>query len=228
MISCIIPARMSSSRFPEKPLKKILGRELVLRCCDIAAQSSLIDEIYVATEDLEIFDVVTDAGYKCIMTKKFDSCTHRVADVAKKLKTDYVVNLQGDEPCVTPKMIDRMIEFTIQNQHKCVQATYDIEFDDVHDVDVVKAVVNNGKVINLTRVPEVVCNNLKGIAGLYVYDHETISNYFSYDLGLVEAWKGLDTFAFIGKVPVIPYALPYRTHGVDRPSDISIVEAKLS
>jgi 3-deoxy-manno-octulosonate cytidylyltransferase (CMP-KDO synthetase) len=228
MISCIIPARMSSSRFPGKPLKKILGRELVLRVCDIAAECSTIDEIYVATEDLEIFNVVTDAGYNCIMTQKFNSCTHRVADVAKKLKTDYVVNLQGDEPCVTPKMVDRMVEFAVLGEHKVVQAVYEMEFDDIDNVDVVKAVINNGHVINLTRVPEVMCNNLKGMAGIYVYDHQTISNFFSYDLGLVEAWKGLDTFAFIGKVPVVPYTIPHRTHGVDRPGDIAIVEAKLS
>lgn len=227
MISCIIPARMSSSRFPGKPLKKILGRELVLRVCDIASQCSMIDEIYVATEDLEIFHVVADAGYKVIMTKKYNSCTHRVADVAKKLKTDYVINLQGDEPCVTPKMVDQMIKFAVQGQHKVVQAVYEMEFDDIDNVDVVKVVINNGHVINLTRVPEVMCDNLKGMSGIYVYDHETISNFFSYDLGLVDAWKGLDTFAFIGKVPVVPYALPYRTHGVDRPGDVAIVEAKL-
>lgn len=218
---------MSSSRFPGKPLKKILGRELVLRVCDIASQCSMIDEIYVATEDLEIFHVVADAGYKVIMTKKYNSCTHRVADVAKKLKTDYVINLQGDEPCVTPKMVDQMIKFAVQGQHKVVQAVYEMEFDDIDNVDVVKVVINNGHVINLTRVPEVMCDNLKGMSGIYVYDHETISNFFSYDLGLVDAWKGLDTFAFIGKVPVVPYALPYRTHGVDRPGDVAIVEAKL-
>ena len=53
MITCIIPARMSSSRFPGKPLRKILGRELVLRVCDIAKESELIDNIVVATEDIE-------------------------------------------------------------------------------------------------------------------------------------------------------------------------------
>jgi len=72
------------------------------------------------------------------------------------------------------------------------------------------------------------CDNLKGMSGIYVYDRPTITNFFDYDLGLVEAWKGLDTFGFIGKVPVVPFTLPYRTHGVDRPTDIPIVEAKLS
>jgi len=228
MITCIIPARMSSSRFPGKPLRKILGRELVLRVCDIAKESELIDNIVVATEDWDIHNCVLEAGYNSMMTPKYNSCTHRVAKVAQHVKADYYVNLQGDEPCVTAEMLDDIIKFAVEGKHKMVQAVFDMEFDDIENVDVVKAVVNNGNVINLTRVPEVMCDNLKGMSGIYVYDRPTITNFFDYDLGLVEAWKGLDTFGFIGKVPVVPFTLPYRTHGVDRPTDIPIVEAKLS
>ena len=228
MITCIIPARMSSSRFPGKPLRKILGRELVLRVCDIAKESELIDNIVVATEDWEIHNCVLEAGYNSMMTPKYNSCTHRVAKAAQHVKADYYVNLQGDEPCVTAEMLDDIIKFAVEGKHKMVQAVFDMEFDDIENVDVVKAVVNNGNVINLTRVPEVMCDNLKGMSGIYVYDRPTITNFFDYDLGLVEAWKGLDTFGFIGKVPVVPFTLPYRTHGVDRPTDIHVVEAKLS
>ena len=228
MITCIIPARMSSSRFPGKPLRKILGRELVLRVCDIAKESELIDNIVVATEDWEIHNCVLEAGYNSMMTPKYNSCTHRVAKAAQHVKADYYVNLQGDEPCVTAEMLDNIIKFAVEGKHKMVQAVFDMEFDDIENVDVVKAVVNNGNVINLTRVPEVMCDNLKGMSGIYVYDRPTITNFFDYDLGLVEAWKGLDTFGFIGKVPVVPFTLPYRTNGVDRPTDIPVVEAKLS
>lgn len=227
-VTCIIPARMSSSRFPGKPLRRILGRELVLRVCDIAKESKLIDNIVVATEDWEIHNCVTKAGYESMMTPKYKSCTHRVAKAAQQIEADYYVNLQGDEPCVTAEMVDDIIKFAVEGKHKMVQAVYDMEFDDIENVDIVKAVVNNGQVINLTRVPEIMCDNLKGMSGIYVYDRPTITNFFDYDLGLVEAWKGLDTFGFIGKVPVVPFTLPYRTHGVDRPTDIHVVEAKLS
>ena len=63
-VCCIIPARMSSSRFPGKPLAKIKGRELILRVCDIAAKSKLINKIIVATEDKEIYDIVISHGYE--------------------------------------------------------------------------------------------------------------------------------------------------------------------
>ena len=230
MISCIIPARMSSSRFPGKPLHKILGKELILRMCEIAGECKNINQVIVATEDKEIRDLVTYHGFKCMMTGKFSTCTHRVSEVVRQLtdKPDYIVNLQGDEPCLKSYMIDEMIDVIVQNKHNMIQAIYDITRQDMEDDDCVKAVINNGTVTHLTRTPEMYTNNLKGIAGLYVYDYQTIANFSTYDLRLVEAWQGLDTFGFIGKIPVVPYKLPYRTHAVDRPTDISIVEAKLS
>jgi len=223
-VTCVIPSRMSSSRFPGKPLVKIRGRELILRVCDIAAQTS-VNEILVATEDKEIADIVERNGYKSVMTGKHPTCTHRVCEVAKSLDSDYILNLQGDEPCVDPELIDDMIKRSYG--HQMVQATYPISQDDLYDEDCVKAVVNNGKIIYLTRNPEVITENLCGIAGIYVYDNETISNFDLYDTRLVEAWRGLDTFAFIGIVPVVPYELPSRTHAVDRPTDVVTVESNL-
>ena len=92
-VTCIIPARMGSSRFPGKPLKKILGRELLLHVCDIAKESELVDNIIVATEDIEIQKVVLDAGYKCALTTSFPSCTHCVSLIDQPLiDTYYIVN----------------------------------------------------------------------------------------------------------------------------------------
>ena len=227
-VTCIIPARMGSSRFPGKPLKKIQGRELILRCCDIANQSQLVDNFVVATEDEEIDTVVKNAGYNSIITPSFQSCTHRVAYVAQRVECKHVVNLQGDEPCVTPQMLDDMIKFTLEGGYHMTQAVYELEYTDIGNEDIVKAIVNNNRVIGLTRVPEVITNNLKGIAGVYVYAQGIIAAFPKLDMRLVDAWKGLDTFGFIGAVPVVPYELPHRTHAIDRPTDIPIVEAKLS
>ena len=221
---------MSSSRFPGKPLHKILGKELILHVCEIAAACNNIDQVVVTTENEEIRDLVTHHGFECVMTGRFSTCTHRVSETVLKLtdKPDYVVNLQGDEPCVEPYMIEEMIDIAVKNKLDMVQAIYDITRQDMEDDDCVKAIINNGTVTHLTRTPEMYTNNLKGIAGLYVYNYETIVNFPEYDLRLVEAWQGLDTFGFIGRIPVVPYKLPYRTHAVDRPTDIPIVEAKLS
>lgn len=226
-VCCIIPSRINSSRFPGKPLVKLNGRELILRVCDTASQCKLIDKVIVATEDEIIRDVVNANGYEAVITSKQITCTHRVSDVAKQLDYDYFINIQGDEPCLNPTIIDEMIRFAVESNHDVVQATYPISQDDIEDEDCVKAVVNNGKIIYLTRNPEIITKNLTGIAGVYVYKKSSIVNFTNYDLTLVEAWEGLDTFGFIGKDDVIPYEFPSRTFAIDRPSDVKIVERYL-
>ena len=223
-VCCIIPARLGSSRFPGKPLAKINNKELILRVCDIASKCKLIDKVVVATEDTEIFNLVSEYGCESIITSKHNTCTHRVSEVSKILDYDFYVNLQGDEPCIDPEWIDSMIQFAIDNHCQMVQGTYPISKQDIEDEDCVKAIVNNGSIIYLTRVPEVKTDNLIGISGLYVYDKKTIQEFNKYDLRMVDYWKGLDTLGFIGKVDVIPFMLPHRTYAIDRPSDIQIVE----
>lgn len=224
-VTCVIPARLSSSRFPGKPLYIIEGRELILRVCDIAAKVEKIDDIIVATEDEKIATVVKQAGYNAIITPEQPTCTHRVAWVAENhlTHTDYVVNLQGDEPCISPQSINGMIDYTLYHDLKCVQAAYEVSKEDILDEDCVKAVVNNGLVCYLTRVPEVITKSLYGIAGLYTYDIETIRDFPHYDMKMVNAWQGLDTFGFIGKVKVNVFQLAQRPHAVDRITDIQKV-----
>ena len=229
MITCVIPARMGSTRFPGKPLHKILGKELILHVCKIASRCSNIDHVVVATEDQEIYDVVKSDGYDCKITEPCSTCTHRVSSLVNTLdyRPDYIVNLQGDEPCMSPSDIDWMVDYTVQNKHKMTKAVYEVSEEDILDEDCVKAVVNNGHVIWLVRKPEMEAQ-LLGIAGLYVYDYETIANFRSYDLKAVEACNSLDTIGFIGKVPVGPFKIPRRTQAVDRLSDVEEVTKFLS
>lgn len=230
-VTCIIPARMSSSRFPGKPLALINGDEMLKVVIHIAQASLCIDEIIVATEDEVIKSFVNEVApdVRVEMTGSYLTCTHRMAEVARRLKDtpDVIVGLQGDEPCITPMMIESMVSAHQYKNAKMLQATYALDNESLNDEDCVKAVVNNDQIIYLARRPEIITSNLVGIAGLYTYDYATLAEFPMYDLRLVEAWCGLDTFAFIGKVPVNPFQLEYRTHAVDRPSDIPIVTNEL-
>ena len=114
-ITCVIPARMSSSRFPGKPLKMIKGRELVLRVGDIAKKSKWIDRIIIATEDEEIRDLAILNNFESWITGSHYTCTHRVAEVSSQLSCDFIFNLQGDEPMTNPDHLDEVIEFGINN-----------------------------------------------------------------------------------------------------------------
>jgi CMP-2-keto-3-deoxyoctulosonic acid synthetase len=111
-----------------------------------------------------------------------------------------------------------------------VQCCYPLTEEERSNINVVKAVINNGKIIYLTRTPDrelMYSPNLVGINGLYVYDLGVIMNFPEYDQELVYAHKGLDTLAFIGIVDVIPYMISERTPAVDVPSDIKLVEKYL-
>lgn len=116
-IVAVIPARMASSRFPNKPMALISGMPMIghvyLRC----AMSELLDDVYVATCDKEIFDYIESIGGKAVMTKDTHTrASDRCAEALHKIeeqtgrKVDIMPMIQGDEPMIRPEMIDEAIQ----------------------------------------------------------------------------------------------------------------------
>jgi len=227
-IACVIPARMSSSRFPGKPLEKINGRELVLRVADIANESRYIDRVIVATEDQIIKETVERDHYEGWITSNHYTCTHRVAEVAKHLTEDYVFNLQGDEPLTDPKDMAKVIQFGIDNNCDMVQPYRALTDEELKDEDCVQMIVNNGKVLHMQRKPDAVTDNLITQIGMYFYKRNVIEDFPNCDMTWVKYWKGLDTIGFCGKYDVIPLELECKAQAIDRPHHIQIVEEYLN
>jgi 3-deoxy-manno-octulosonate cytidylyltransferase (CMP-KDO synthetase) len=104
----IIPARYASTRFPGKPLAEIGGKPMVVHVCERAAKSGAAG-VYVATDDERIARAVRAHGHAVIMTRAdHPSGTDRIAEAARKLKLgerQVVVNVQGDEPLIAPRLI---------------------------------------------------------------------------------------------------------------------------
>lgn len=116
-IVAIIPARMESSRFPGKPLKKILGMPMIGHVFKRSKLSNALDEVYVATCNKEIEKYISSIGGKVVMTKKsHERASDRTAEALDKIikneneDIDIVVMLQGDEPMIKPQMIDDAIK----------------------------------------------------------------------------------------------------------------------
>ena len=107
----VVPARYASTRLPGKPLILLGGKPMIVRVCENAARSSA-SQLCVATDDERIEKVVKDAGYKALMTSpNHASGTDRLAEVVEQLNLSpehIVVNVQGDEPLLDPKLVDRM------------------------------------------------------------------------------------------------------------------------
>ncbi len=224
-IACVIPARMSSGRFPGKPLAKIAGRELVLRVADIASKCKYFDNIIVATEDKVIQDLCLANAYDSVITNTHYTCTHRVAEVADKyLSEDYVFNLQGDEPQTKPEDLDTVIEFGIDNDCDVVQPYRDLVQEDIDDEDCVQMTVSNGNITHLQRVPDTITDGLITQIGMYFYKRDVIIDFPQCDQTWVKYWKGLDTLGFCGKYKVTPCRLDTKTRAIDRPHHIQEVE----
>lgn len=107
----IIPARHASVRLPGKMLLKIDGKPLILHTLGQAMKAETVDRVIVATDDERIFDVVHQAGGEVVMTSaEHQSGSDRIAEVAQTLpEGSIIVNVQGDEPLISPDTIDAAV-----------------------------------------------------------------------------------------------------------------------
>jgi 3-deoxy-manno-octulosonate cytidylyltransferase (CMP-KDO synthetase) len=154
----IIPARYASTRFPGKPLVEIQGKPMV-RWVYERVQSSEVHDLAVATDDERIADCVRGFGGKVVMTSPdHASGTDRCGEAAKAMQpndNDVVINIQGDEPLISPKEI-HLLASAFENPSVQI-ATLVNPFHDqklLHDPNVVKVVkAKNGKVLYFSRLP---------------------------------------------------------------------------
>ena len=118
MILGLIPSRLNSTRLKEKPLLKIDGLPIIIHTLKRAMLSKKLDKVIVCTDHKKIFDVVKDYGGEAMMTSvKHKNGTERIAEVSRKYNAKLIVDIQGDEPLVDPKDIDKVISFHLKNNN---------------------------------------------------------------------------------------------------------------
>jgi 3-deoxy-manno-octulosonate cytidylyltransferase (CMP-KDO synthetase) len=108
----IIPARWHSTRFPGKPLHLIAGKPLLRQVWERSMLARNLDSVIIATDDMRIAEGAFDWGAEVALTSpKHRSGTDRVAEVARHAKDfAFIVNIQGDEPLIDPRLIDKLVE----------------------------------------------------------------------------------------------------------------------
>ena len=143
----IIPARWGSTRFPGKPLHPIAGKPLIQHVWDRCLQCQKLDTIIVATDDDRIARAVESFGGQVALTdSNHPSGTDRIAEVAgERQDFTHVINIQGDEPLISPALIDQLADALIENPNcEMVTAANPMSFTnpDRDDPNIVKVVLD--------------------------------------------------------------------------------------
>ena len=179
MILGVIPARLNSTRFPNKVIFNLNGKLIVEHVYDKVSQCESIDHLVVAVDSEKTRNLINCSNIM-MTSDKHQSGTDRVAEVANKYECDIVVNIQGDEPGIDPKLIDNLISLFNNPEVKMASiASTDLDETDLKNINVVK--VNLDKDNNALSFLR---NNLEPDkkyyrhVGIYAYRKNTL-NFFT-------------------------------------------------
>ena len=249
-VLAVIPARYGSTRLPGKPLLEIAGQPMIYHVYQRVARAQSVEQVIVATDDPRIQQVVESFGGRAVMTSPdHRSGTDRVAEVARLLPYEIVLNVQADEPMIRPEMIDALVEVMTSNPG-CSIATLACglgDLDELDDPNVVKVVLRpDGNALYFSRSPipfpmlpesaqlrtvkEIVSyrNDLIRMfykhIGVYAYRREFLLQFIRWPSTPLEQCEALEQLrALEHGVAVRVVLTPYSTIGVDTPEDLERV-----
>jgi len=232
-VKAIIPARYSSSRLPGKPLKDICGKTMVQRVYEQVKKVSLVDKVIVATDDQRIFNKVKSFKGNVIMTSKdHKTGTDRLAEVAAKIETDIIVNVQGDEPLINPSVIKSAIEPLLSDDSLKMSTLKHLikDEEEISNPNVVKVITDKNKnaiYFSRSKIPYArnsqKFNYYKHI-GLYVYRRKFLLRFAKMESTTYEVQESLEQLRVIEngyKIKVIE--TEYDSIGVDTEEDLDKV-----
>jgi 3-deoxy-manno-octulosonate cytidylyltransferase (CMP-KDO synthetase) len=233
-VICVIPARYGSTRFPGKPLAPVLGKPLVRWVWEKARLADVFDEIIIATDDRRIFDAAVSFGARAMMTSR--SCasgTDRAAEVSAKIKPDYTVNLQGDEPLIQPAVISKTVHAIMRDRTAVVSTPVCYVKDGRQpDPNTAKVVFDkNGYALYFSRLPipavfnQMPCGGYYKHIGLYAYRADFLKKFVRMDRSMLEKKEKLEQLRILEngyRIKVV--CVKHDTVPVDSPDDIRKVE----
>ncbi|MBN2281478.1 MAG: 3-deoxy-manno-octulosonate cytidylyltransferase [Candidatus Marinimicrobia bacterium] len=241
-VLAVIPARYESSRLPGKPLADLGGKTLIQRVYENVRKCKKIDQIIVATDDDRIRKEVEKFGGTVRMTDpQLPSGTDRAATVARDLDCEIVVNIQGDEPFLSPEVIDQAIDALIQNPEYKVSTVGKIGLseEEIQSPNTVKVITNKkSEALYFSRfgIPYVRDkeNNswenpsMKHI-GLYVFRKEYLMKFIEMEPGTLEKLEKLEQLRILENCEKIYIAKTHQdSFGIDTSEDLTKARRWLS
>lgn len=227
-VHCIVPARMGSSRYPGKPLVKVYGKEMIVRTLERASLAGCFGRIVCATDDDRIAEIVSNAGFEFILTGPASTGSDRVAEAARALDLDLVVNLQGDEPLVEPSLLADVASELEKHPDCWVSVACPLNPAEAMVKTVVKVRLDGDFAADFTReVPESDAANWFQHQGIYAYSKIAREEFAALPQSPVELERSLEQMRIMGRRPIRMVKSPYPSISVDVPTDVSAVEESL-
>jgi 3-deoxy-manno-octulosonate cytidylyltransferase (CMP-KDO synthetase) len=236
----IIPARWGSTRFPGKALHPIAGKPLLRHVWERCARAKSLASVIIATDDMRIAEAAFDWGAEVAMTSpKHPSGTDRLAEVARRAREfSHIINIQGDEPLIDPKLIDRLGR-ELQRDRKLEMITAAHPFENAaaaespHQVKVVLA--RNGDALYFSRSMIPFVRDVGATAtylrhqGIYGYTRDLLLRFVRWKPSPLERAESLEQLRALENAVRIHVLLTKTgSPGIDTPEDAVALERILA
>jgi 3-deoxy-manno-octulosonate cytidylyltransferase (CMP-KDO synthetase) len=236
----VVPARMGATRFPGKPLARLLGKPMLEHVYRHAAACRLLDEVVIATCDTEIAEAARAFGARAVMTAAtHERASDRVAEAVAAEDADIVVMIQGDEPMIGPDMIEGAVAPLLTNPaivctNLAARITSEEELRDPNTIKVVMA--GDGRALYFSRLPIPTGAGLTFDAGRWhkqvcviPFRREALQRFCELPQGWLERAESIDMLRFLEHgIPVHMVTTTVRTQSVDTPEDLARVARLLT
>ena len=232
-VIAIIPARYESSRFPGKPLAIIHGKPMFWHVMHRASLCPLISAVALATDDERIFRAAEGLGMQALMTSPdHPSGTDRVLEAARLLDAapdSVIVNVQGDEPALNPKMLTELVSPFDDPAVQVTTLGHIIGPEEAQSPDRVKIVrAADGRALYFSRAPVPFGRDNTpeyiGHIGLYGLRMRVLEKFSALGESPLERLEKLEQLRLLeAGIPIHVALTRHRSHGVDRPEDLQTV-----
>jgi len=235
----VIPARLGSTRLPEKILRRIAGKPMIQHVWECAKKAKKLEEIVVACDDVRIQQCVEGFGGKAMMTRAdHPNGTSRIAEVMGHFKQEWVINIQGDQPLVDPKALDEMVSIFEASPKTevltfAVRMTDRASYENPNVVKVVCDVEGNALYFSRATIPflqgkrDCEFSFLKHL-GVYGYRRDFLLKFVAWEPGILENTEKLEQLRVLERgcsIRVIETV--YDFISVDTEEDLTEVEKRL-
>jgi len=228
----LIPARYASVRFPAKALANLLDKLMVVHVWEAARAARRLDRVAVATDDDRIARAVQEAGGEAVLTSpSCPSGTDRLAEAARKIPGDVYVNIQGDEPMMSPDNIDRVVDALLASPGREIASVWvPLDAAEAADPNAVKVVVaEDGRALYFSRAaiphPRGPHPGYRKHLGLYASRAETLARLAALAPSPLERAESLEQLRWLEAGHAIWMGeASTDSIGVDTPGDLSRVE----